>query len=316
MSGKPWTCPSCDYLNSAGADRCPRCATPRPGAPPGAPREPTFFSREDGDVEQETSAAPEELLRRIERLGHWSEASPALGLELPRLPPWVLEAVTRAPPWEVWNGAIQRLEQEARHRADRRFHEMIDRLAPRLARLEAYSIETRAEREELEEATRAARSGDLALALSLFPQVDRVVGVKEHHLDQARDDLERLLTLLRDLEAIGFEGVDRAQDVSAELERELRAGRLVALRQRLRASRTRASSVARGALADYVARLGERLRLERTRGLATDRDVRDLAEGARAIVDGQVEEGARLLRRIGAPRGVRAGPAPDSSTKA
>lgn len=308
MSDQAWRCEECGAPNGAGAARCTRCGTDRPRA----------GSNASGRAESSPGAllpsrgrgtgapTPEDLLRRVDRLAQWADAARPLGLELPRCPSWTPEAIAHAETTEPWAEALGRLEQEARHRADRQFREVLDRLAPRLTRLEAYSIETRQEREQVDEASRAARSGDLALALWMFPQVDRVVAVKERHLEQTRAELERLLGFLHDVEAIGLGGPERSGPLASELEAELRAGHLSALRQRARQARALAAETVRAALAGYVAKLGDRLVLEHQRGLATGPAARDLAEGARRVLEGQTEEGVRLLRRIGSSRGVLA----------
>lgn len=201
---------------------------------------------------------------------------------------------------------MHQLEVDTRRQVNAAFERMRERVTPRIARLQAYAVDTRLERDQLEQAMQAAQAGELALALSTFQQVDRVVALKERHLEQARDDLERLLALLRDVEAIGAGIPERVEALADELEADLRGGRLAALHQRIRSVRTRAADALRGTLVSYVARVGDRLVVEREGGLATDAEATDLAEGARRVLAGQVEEGARLLRRVGASRGIRA----------
>ncbi len=249
----------------------------------------------------------------MEHLAQWAEAARPLGVELPVLPSWAQETSARSEHPELWAEAVTRTEQEARKRCSELVDRLYDRLAPRLVRLEAYSVGTRLEREQLEDAARSVRTGDVASALWTLPQLERVIVVKERHLDQARDDLERLLTFLRDLEAIGVRGEGDPTTVGPELESQLRSGQLAPLRQRLRTIRSRAADSLAAALPNYVGRVGDRLLIERSRGLSTDSDARDLAEGARRVLDGRAEEGARLLRRVGGPRGISALPPTQAS---
>ena len=249
--------------------------------------------------------APDALVQRIDRLNEWIRAARPLGLDLPGLPGWAKDSVVQLGFPQTWESTVDRVENETRERCSELLGQLRSRLEARLVRLEAYAIETRLERSQLEAAEQAARLGDLATALWTFPPLDRVVAVKERHLDQAREDLERLFTFVRDLEAIGLHAVDEPTGLASELENELRAGRIAPMRQRLRAVRASAVELLRTALPGYVNKVGDRLVAERDRGLVTESDLRDLALGARQVLEGQPEEGAHLLRRVGAPRGLR-----------
>ncbi len=316
MGGKGWTCPNCGRDVPAGSVACPTCGRHRddPGnaavsatAPSGRTR--ATESGEPGNRPAAPSPSAE-LARRLGHLVEWADAARPLGIELPRPPTWAEEAAGRTDHPEVWEKAVHHLELEARRQVNAAFERMRERIGPRIARLKAYSVDTRLEHDQLEEAMHAARAGELAVALSAFQQVDRVVALKERHLEQARDDLERLLALLHDLEAIGVDASERASAISSELEADLRAGRLAVLRQRIRAVRAKAVEALRAALPGYVARLGDRLVLEQEAGVPTDAEAAELAEGARRVLAGRWEEGVRLLRRIGSSRSIRVAPAP------
>lgn len=298
-----WRCARCGASSPPASERCAACGEVKPAAPgPTVPPEATPAAGAGA------GAAPgsAELLGRLERLGQWSEAALGLGVALPALPSWVTEAVRRTGADPAWGATLDRIERDVRQRIAPAFDQARERLSRRLLRLEAYAIDTRLERTQLEEMARTWRSGDLAGALWTFPQLERVVAVKERHLDQARDDLLTLLGFVRDLEAIGVATGAGAGALAAELEPELRAGRLSSLRQRLRSDRQAAVEAFRAAVPRLVTQLGGRLAAEQERGLATDADVRDLAAGAREALEGQPEDGARMLRRVAAPRGLRA----------
>ncbi len=306
MSNHGWTCGQCGRSVEAGRTACPGCGAPRPATRPASPPERTAAASTARPVR--AGAPGGALVDRMEQLVQWADAARPLGVQLPALPSWSQDAAARSEHPELWVEAVTRAEQESRKRCSELVDRIYDRLAPRLVRLEAYSVGTRLEREQLEEAARSVRTGDVASALWTIPQLERVIVVKERHLDQARDDLERLLTLLRDLDAIGVRSAGDPASLARELESDLRSGQLATLRQRLRTLRSRAADGLTAALPGYVGRLGDRLLIERGRGLSNDADTRDLAEGARRVLDGRVEEGARLLRRLGAPRGILAGP--------
>ena len=176
----------------------------------------------------------------------------------------------------------------------------------RIGRLEAYSVDSRLEHSQVEDAVHAARLGDIAQALATFQQVDRVVALKERHLDQARGELERLLAFLLDLEALGLAEPGEPAEVAEELERELRSGHLAALKQRLRLLRAGAVGRLSESIAEYVRQIGDQLASDQRAGASRDADVRDLAFAARATALGRPEEGARRLRALKEARGFAA----------
>jgi hypothetical protein len=307
MSDSDWDCPGCGSKVPSSLARCDTCGHERAAAAAGDPAE----SRTEREAAPAVSL--EEVRERIDRLAQCSDAARSIGVMTRRFPEWVTGVVERIGPSRAWLDAIELLEREAVERCAPAFEQMRARLAGRLDRLEAYSIDTRLERGQLEEAEEAWRAGELGRAIWPLPNLERVVIVKERHLEQTRDDLERLLVFLRDLEAIGLRAGPSATELAQQLEPELREGRLAPVRQRVRAERAAATERLRSVLRDFVTTLGDRLAVERTRGLASETDVRDLALGARQVLEGTPEDGARLLRRVGAPRGVRVGPAPSAS---
>ena len=251
-----------------------------------------------------------ELNRRLGRLAQWTAASEALAVELPTLPPWAIEAATRSRSPEPWAEVVRGVERLAQRRLAEAFDRWQERMSARIGRLEAYAVDSRLERGQIEDALHAAKTGDLAQALAIYHQVERVVALKERHLDQARAELERLVAFLRDLEALGL--VDRGEpsQVAAELERELRSMRLASLKARLRQLRSQAVERANEALPECVARLGDPLVGDRRTGARTVDEARELATAARAVVVGRVEEGIRRLRTFQEARGLAPGPRP------
>jgi hypothetical protein len=166
----------------------------------------------------------------------------------------------------------------------------------RLGRLEAYSVDGRLERDQIEDVLHAARAGELTQALQTYHQVDRVVALKERHLDQAREELERLVSLLQDMHALGIPTALEPAAVSDELERELRAGRLASLKQQLRALRLQAVNRLRVGVPEYVTRYGEALVAERNDGTPVELEAAELARAAREFSKGRPEEALRRLR--------------------
>lgn len=178
------------------------------------------------------------------------------------------------------------------------FEEWDRREKSRLARLEAYAVDSRLEREQIDDALHAARVGDVAAALSTFQQVDRVVALKERHLDQAREELEKIVGLLKDLQALALPLPQDPAEAARGLEQELRAGRLAALKQQIRALRMRAVETLKTTMPKYVAEYGDFLLRERRQGIATEREATELAQAARDIFHGRAEEGVRRLRGL------------------
>ena len=302
MAAPGTTCRSCGAELAADALICPVCQAQVRGSavPRAAERRASETAPGRDGARSPDNPFATELNRRLARLAQWSEAAGSLGVELPRLPPWAEEAATRSRSPEAWAEVVRGIERLAQRRLSEAFDRWEERTASRIGRLEAYSVDSRLERSQVEDAVHAAKVGDLAQALATFQQVDRVVALKERHLDQARGELEQLLAFLRDLEALGLVGAGEPGEVGAELERELRTGHLAALKQRMRLLRTRAVERISEALPEYVGTVGDRLLADR-RG---EPEAQELALAARAVVQGRPEDGARRLRALKEARGL------------
>jgi hypothetical protein len=212
------------------------------------------------------------------------------------LPEWAEEMARSAPNPEPWAEAVRGIERIAQKRIVGAFEEWEKRTKVRLTRLEAYAVDSRLERDQIEDALHSARSGEIAQALSSFQQVDRVVALKERHLDQAREELERVVALLHDMEALGIEPAQDVNEVADDLESELRVGKLAPLKQQIRAIRLQAVTRLKTALPQYVSEYGDYLLSERAHGIATELEALELARGAREFFRGRPEDGVRRLR--------------------
>jgi hypothetical protein len=245
-----------------------------------------------------TNPFASELARRLARVAQWAEGAGPLGVAVPRLPEWAEEAARTSYNPEPWAEAVRGIERIAQKRIVTAFEEWEKRTKARLTRLEAYAVDSRLERDQIEDTLHAARTGDIAQALSTFQQVDRVVSLKERHLDQAREELERVVALLRDMQALG---VDPPQDPAAtadSLEAELRAGKLAPLKQQIRSLRLQAVNQLKAGLPRYISEYGDYLLEERSHGIATELEATELARGAREFFRGHPEEGLRRLRAL------------------
>jgi zinc ribbon protein len=248
-----------------------------------------------------------ELSRRLARLGQWEENVETLGVEIPRLPAWAEEAARNAPNPEPWAEVVRGVERIAQRRILQSFEEWEKRTKGRLTRLEAYSVDSRLERDQIEDALHAARSGDIAQALATYRQVDRVVAIKERHLDQAREELERVVSLLKDMQALGIDPPQDPTETAEDLEAELRAGKLASLKQQIRALRLQAVGRLKANLPRYISEYGDYLVDERTHGVATELEAVELARGAREFFKGHPEEGLRRLRALQETHGMPTG---------
>ncbi len=255
-----------------------------------------------------------ELGRRLTRLNQWAEGVQALGVQLPRLPPWAEESARAATNPEPWAEVVRGIERIAQKRVVGAFEEWEKRTKARLTRLEAYAVDSRLERDQIEDALHSARTGDVAQALSSFQQVDRVVTLKERHLDQAREELERVIALLHDMQALGIEPPQDSTEVADDLESELRAGKLAALKQQIRAIRLQAVTRLKAGLPQYISEYGDYLLSERAHGVATELEAIELARGAREFFRGRPEDGVRRLRGLQQRHGMPPNrPAPRSA---
>jgi hypothetical protein len=234
----------------------------------------------------------------LARLNQWSEGTQALGVQLPRLPEWAEEMARSASNPEPWAEVVRGIERIAQKRIVGAFEDWDKRTKVRLTRLEAYSVDSRLEREQIEDAIHSARAGEIPQALASFQQVDRVVALKERHLDQAREELERVIALLHDMEALGIEPPQDVTEVADDLESELRAGKLAPLKQQIRAIRLQAVTRLKTALPQYISEYGDYLLNERAHGIATELEAVELARGAREFFRGRPEDGVRRLRAL------------------
>ena len=237
-----------------------------------------------------------ELSRRLNRLAQWGEGAQPLGVDLPHLPAWAEEAARTAANPEPWAEVVRGIERIAQKRIATALEEWERRAKARLTRLEAYSVDSRLEREQIEDVLHAAHGGDIPQALSTFQQVDRVVALKERHLDQAREELERVIALLKDMQAVGVEVPQDPEEIADDLESELRAGKLASLKQQIRALRLQAVNRLKAGLPRYISEYGDYLVSERSHGIATELEAIELARGAREFFHGHPEEGLRRLR--------------------
>jgi hypothetical protein len=334
----PSLCPNCGEPLGPDLLICPACHTPvaagrvdaradgAPGAPPPDPpsadpparEEPAVAGARSRGRRLASTPAPNpfaaELARRLARIGQWSDGAEPLGVTIPRLPSWAEEAARTSANPEPWAEAVRGIERIAQKRIVTAFEEWERRTKTRLTRLEAYAVDSRLERDQIEDTLHAARTGDIVQALATFQQVDRVVALKERHLDQAREELERLVALLRDMQALGIDPPLDPALAAEELEGDLRAGKLAPLKQQIRALRLQAVNRLKSGLPRYISDYGDYLLEERTHGIATELEATELARGAREFFRGHPEEGLRRLRALQQTHGAPPGRAVRSPT--
>lgn len=292
-------CPQCDEVLTAEDTVCPTCGTPVVGvqdAAPAAPEPREEPRRKPSYRVAGPSGSGTDVTRRVARLARLNEAAEPLGITLPTLPDWAEEFARSTSDPERWNEVVRGVEKLAQQRVVEALEEWEKAVKNRLARLEAYSVDGRLERDQIEDILHAARGGDLSLGLATYQQVDRVVTLKERHLDQAREELERLVSLLRDMEALGLPTPQNPAELSDDLERELRGGHLATLKQQMRAIRTQTVSRLRTGLPGYVTQYGDFLVRERDEGVSVELEAAELARGARDFSAGKPEEALRRLR--------------------
>jgi hypothetical protein len=284
------------------ADDTPRAEDPPPAIPPRERPPSKPLPRRGATPPANPFAA--ELTRRLARVSQWAEGAAPLGVQIPKLPEWAEEAARTSWNPEPWAEAVRGIERIAQKRIGAGFEEWQKRTRARLTRLEAYAVDSRLERDQIEDTLHAARTGDIAQALSTFQQVDRVVSLKERHLDQAREELERVVALLRDMQALGVEPPQDPTSVEEELESELRAGKLAPLKQQIRSLRLQAVNRLKSGLPRYISEYGDYLLEERAHGIATELEAIELARGAREFFRGHPEEGLRRLRALQQTHGL------------
>jgi hypothetical protein len=260
-----------------------------------------------GAGEPVVSAAAKEIQTEVERraakLRTWAEAVGSMPVEVPTLPSWAAASIRFDEDPAPWLELVRDLERIGTRRVSEMISVMERKLRARVARLEAYSMDSHREREEIDQAVHAADIGDVATALDGFRRIDKVIAVKEQQLDQARADLEHMVTLVTDMEALALAPPERGEVLGPRLEALLRHGDLHGLHGELTSIRTRTDAALHEALPPLVSHLGDRLLLERARGNRVDRDVTELARAARAIARNRMEDGMNHLRRIGSTYG-------------
>lgn len=296
-------CGQCGSAVPASAENCPVCDAPVHALPPPAPR------RSPGGPPPAAANDREELERHLSKLRHWALSAQSLGIIVPQLPSWAIEFASRGEAPEGWREVLRGVERIAQQRIVQALEAWGQQAQTRLQRLEAYSVDSRLEREEIEDAVHAARTGDISRALSIHSQVARVVALKERHLDQAREELERTVSLLRDMEALDIPLPDEPDALASELEKELKRGRLAPIKQRLRELQAEATSVLKETIPLIVSRYGDLLVKSRAEGLRRDAEAATLARAARAYARGRLELAAHELRRLGP---IGPGPRPGS----
>jgi hypothetical protein len=240
----------------------------------------------------------EELERHLSKLRQWAHAAQPLGIKVPALPGWAVEYAAAEEESDAWREVLRGVERIAQQRIVQALEGWQQQTQGRLRRLEAYSVDSRLEREEIEDALYSAKTGDVARALATFQQVARVLALKERHLDQAREELEKLISLLRDMEALDIPSPDDPKELAAELERELRRGRLADLKQRLRELHSEAIASLERVLPPLISRYGDQIIRWRAEGLRVDPEAGALARAARSLARGHPETAVRELRRL------------------
>ncbi|HEV8048983.1 MAG TPA: zinc ribbon domain-containing protein [Thermoplasmata archaeon] len=300
-------CAQCGSTLASDSEACPVCGAPvdpRPSEPTPAP-----------PPSGEPSATGGELARRRARLRQWQEQAEPLGVRVAQFPPWAEVAAEAGPDPDGWLEVMRGVERLAQRNVVAALEQWERQTKSRLARLEAYSVDGRLERDQMDDVLHAARTGEVSQALTTYQQVDRVVTLKERHLDQARDELERLVSLFRDMQALGLDPPIDPGELADDLERELRSGRLAPLKQQLRALRLQATNRLKDAVPGYISRYGEFLVRERSEGTAVEVEAAELARGAKAFVDGHPEEALRRLRILAQVHGGRSGAAGPAAPK-
>jgi tetratricopeptide (TPR) repeat protein len=297
-------CPACHETVPEEVLVCPHCGTGlRPTPRPVATIPPAAIAHHPLPTSALTSGdnatpLPPELARRFAKLQQWAEAVQPLGISLPVLPRWAEDTARRSSETERWSDVLRGVERLAHSKILVALEEWQKDVRTRLTRLEAYAVDSRLEREQMEDAIHLAKSGDISRALVAFEQVDRVVSLKERHLDTAREDLENVIALFRDMAALGLPIPQNPEELNRELERELRTGRLASLKQQLRALRTQALEGLKTQLPNFVGQYGDFLKDERRQGALVDDEVAELGRGARMFAQGRVEEALHRLRKL------------------
>jgi len=294
-------CPSCHGTVVASDSECPHCGSALDNLPD-SPRSSSVRVESPGTARtppgpKETAVAPD-LARRFAKLQQWAEMVEPLGLTLPVLPRWAEEAARRVSDHDRWADVLTGVERLAQNQILAALEEWQRDVKTRLTRLEAYAVDSRLERDQMEDALHFAKTGDISRALTAYQQVDRVISLKERHLDTAREELESVISLLRDMNGLGLTVGNDPDELSQELERELRSGRLASLKQQLRALRARSLEEVQRELPAFVSRYGDFLQQERMQGTPVETEIAELGRGARLFAQGHGEEALHRMRRL------------------
>ena len=301
MPDEDLRCPACHERVSTSDARCPHCGAAldtlpeRP--PPAAVRVEGAAPSRGPSASREPAVAPD-LARRFSKLQQWAEMVEPLGLTLPVLPRWAEEAARRTSDHDRWADVLKGVERIAQNQILSALEEWQRDVKTRLTRLEAYAVDSRLERDQMDDALHFAKTGDIGRALTAYQQVDRVISLKERHLDAARDDLESVISLLRDMAGVGLPVPSDPEELGQELERELRSGRLASLKQQLRALRTQSMEQVQRELPGFVSRYGDFLQEERLQGTPVETEIAELGRGARLLAQGHGEEALHRMRRL------------------
>ncbi len=295
MTAAATECPACRSGVPAGARECPRCGA---ALGPAAPR--------DGGLSPDLS-------RRFLKLRQWAEIVEPLGITLPVLPAWAEEAARGGADPDRWSEVLRGIERLSQNQIVAALEEWQRGIRTRLTRLEAYAVDSRLERDQMDDALHFAKIGEIGRALTAYQQVDRVIALKERHLDTAREELESVISLLRDMSGLGLPVPSDPDELGRELERELRSGRLAALKQQLRTLRSRALEDGKRTLPEFVTRYGTLLQSQRGQGALVESEIAELGRGARLLARGRNEEAIHRLRKLvqvhgpgtGRPAGAR-----------
>ena len=301
MAEEELRCPTCHEHVSASDTRCPHCGAALdmlPERPPAAAVRVEAGSPARGPGSSRDPAVAPDLARRFSKLQQWAEMVEPLGLTLPVLPRWAEEAARRTSDHDRWADVLKGVERLAQNQILTSLEEWQRDVKTRLTRLEAYAVDSRLERDQMEDALHFAKVGDISRALTAYQQVDRVITLKERHLDTAREDLESVISLLRDLAGLGLSVPSDPDELSQDLERELRSGRLASLKQQLRALRANAMEEVQRGLPGFVSRYGDFLQGERLQGTPVETEIAELGRGARLLAQGSNEEAVHRLRKL------------------
>ncbi|MGI0151794.1 MAG: zinc ribbon domain-containing protein, partial [Thermoplasmata archaeon] len=286
-------CPTCGEPLAPGVRTCPVCSllkAPERESLLGAAGVPT----EDGETEVWEA--------RLARLRGWVEAGPLLGVTIPDFPAWAEDIARESfkDPGDRtrWQAALREVEAAASERLLASVEVGFHRIEERIQNLNAYSVDTGLESDGVREAITALPRGDPDELLAAYKRLDRVVSLKERHLEQARSDFAEVTELLRTTHALGITAQTDPEEIQKEFEAELRKGKLVPLKQWLRRIRSEAQAAAQSAGPEKVRLIGRSIADAKGRGEEISSDAGSLARAARAFATGDTEVAVRALAEI------------------